>query len=53
MRARLTIEYDRNLKGEQSVSVFAETEPERVELTEIDLLGILEAAKYYVMRPED
>ncbi len=52
MRARLTIEYEEDLRGDGQISIYAEAEPERVELREIDILGILEAAKHYVMRED-
>ncbi len=52
MRARLTIEYEEDLRGQGQISVYAESEPEQVELRELDILGILRMAEYYVMRPE-
>ncbi len=52
MRARLTIEYEEDLRGDARISVLSESEPEQVELRELDILGILRMAEYYIMRPE-
>ncbi len=48
MKARITIEYDENLKGEGCISVLTETDPP-VDVSSVYWLGLLQLAQKYIL----